>query len=202
MNKIVLLIIGIAIVGCTARSQTLFGLKAGLNLANQVKTISIPQVPSIKQDTKPFVGYQLGAFYKTRLYKRFSVSAEANFSVIGSGMTLMTADGKSHNTNEKLGYIELPLLLQYSIDKIYFGLGPSVGFKMFSKLTNFENSTYTIPQYQTMDAAGNLLAGYTVGSNVDVNVRYSLGLVNIYANPGYAKIKNRFFNLSILYSLK
>jgi hypothetical protein len=81
-------------------------------------------------------------------------------------------------------------------------LGPSVGFKMFSKLTNFENSTYTIPQYQTMDAAGNLLAGYTVASNVDVNVRYSHGLVNLYAHPGYAKTKNRFFNLSILYSLK
>jgi hypothetical protein len=81
-------------------------------------------------------------------------------------------------------------------------MGPSVGFKIFSKLTNFENRTYDIYYYRTIDAAGNILAGYTVSIKFDVNVRYTHGLVNIYEEPGYAMTKNTLVNLSILYSLK
>jgi len=202
MNKTLFLVIGMLLFGYAARSQARFGLKAGLNLANQSKTIAVPQVPTITQDTKPFVGYQFGVSYKKKLNMQFQLSAEVNFSVIGSGMTLVASDGKSYNTKEKLGYIEVPLALQYFIKKVYFGIGPSVGFKMFSKLTNFENKTYNIPYYQTMDAAGNVLAGYNISSKLDVNVLYSHGFLNIYEDPGYGKTKNRFFNLSVLYCLK
>ncbi|HYK56699.1 MAG TPA: outer membrane beta-barrel protein [Flavisolibacter sp.] len=115
MNKTSLLLIGIILSGYAARSQSRFGIKAGVNLANQVKTISIPQVPATTLDTKPFIGYQLGLFYKTKLQKQFSVSAEANLSVIGSGRTLVNSDGNGYKTNEKLGYIEIPLTLQYTV---------------------------------------------------------------------------------------
>lgn len=202
MNKTFLLAFAMLMLGYGASGQSRFGLKAGINLANQVKTLSIPQVPSTTQKTRPFVGYQLGAFYKAELHNRFLLSAEANFSVIGSGMTLMTSDGKSYNANEKLGYIELPLTIQYTIGKIYLGAGPSVGFKVFSKITNFENRSYDIPYYRTIDAAGNFLAGYTISKKLDVNIRYSHGLVNLYDDPGYANTKNRFFSLSLLYSMK
>jgi Outer membrane protein beta-barrel domain len=201
MNKTFLLIIGIVILSHAASSQSHFGIKAGVNLANQVKTISIPQVPSTTQDTKPFVGYQFGMFYKAKLQERLWLSAEANFSVIGSSMTLVASDGNSYNTQEKLGYIELPFTLQYKIAKIYFGAGPSIGFKVFSKITNFENRSFDIPYYQTMDAGGNILAGYSVSKKLDVNVRYNHGFMNLYKDPGYAKAKNRFFNLSLLYTL-
>jgi len=202
MNKTFLLIIGIVVLSHTAKSQSDFGVKAGVNLANQVKTISLPQVPSITQDTKPIVGYQLGAFYKATLHNRLLVAAEANFSVIGSGMTLTTPDGKSYNAHEKLGYIEFPLTIQYKMSKIYFGVGPGVEFKLFSKVTNFEGSSYDIPYYKTLDAAGNLLAGYSVSKKLDLNIRYNQGLVNLYKDPGYTKTNNRFFNLSMLYALK
>jgi hypothetical protein len=202
MNKTYYLAICMLFLGYTAQSQNQFGVKAGLNLANQRKTMSIPQLPAMTQDTKIFPGYQLGLFYRTKPSRQFSFSAEANFSVIGSGMTLMTGDGKSYNTHDKLGYIDLPLILQYSINKIYFGLGPAIGIKLFSKLTNFENRTYDLPYYQTFDASGNLLAGVRITKRVDANMRYSHGFVNIYDNPGYAKTMNRFFNFSILYGLK
>ena len=202
MRKAFHLIICMLVMGYATRGQSSFGIKAGLNLANQDKTISIPQVPATTLNTKPFLGYQLGLFYKTKPYNQFSVSAEANFSVIGSGRVLTTSDGQTHNTREKLGYLELPLIVQYSFKKIYFGIGPGVGFKLFSKITNFENSTYDISYYQAVDAAGNLLAGFKVSRKVDVNLRYSHGFVNIYKDPGYARTTNKFFNLSVLYSLK
>ena len=80
MNKTFLLITVTGIFSNIANGQSHFGFKGGVNLANQVKKISIPQVPVTTQDTKPFVGYQVGAFYKTKLHEKLWISAETNFS--------------------------------------------------------------------------------------------------------------------------
>lgn len=202
MKNTSFLVFGMLLFSYASNCQSRIGLKAGLNFANQVKTISIPQVPTIIEDTKYLLGYQLGVFYKAKLNEHFYLATETNFSVIGSNMMLVAADGKSYNTNEKLGYIDVPLMLQYSINKFYFGAGPSVGIKIYSRLKNFENNNYDIPYYKAIDAAGNILAGFAVSKKVDVNVRYSHGLMNIRENPGHAKTKNKFFNLSFMYYLK
>ena len=185
-----------------AKSQSRFAVKTGLNLANQSKNISIPQLPSIQQHTESLIGYQFGVVYKTILSKNLFLSAEPAFSVIGSSMTLLGSDGGSYATDEKLGYIELPLIFQYSLKKLYFGVGPSMGLKLFSKLSGFENRTFNITSYKSMDAAGNLLVGYSLSKKIDFNARYSHGLMNIIKDPGYAKTKNRFFNFSVLCYLK
>lgn len=197
-----LVILGLLLFVYTAKSQSRFGIKAGFNLANQSKIISIPQLPSIQQNTKTLIGYQFGVFYKTLLSKNLSLSVEPAISVIGSSMTLIGSDGDSYDTDEKLGYIELPLTFQYAIKKLYFGLGPSMGLKLFSKLSGFENRTFDITNYKSMDAAGNILVGYSLSDKIDLNARYSHGLINIIKNIGYAETKNRFFNFSVLFYLK
>lgn len=202
MNKTFLLLIATLVLAHAANSQSQYGVKAGVNLATMTKTLDIPQGPSTKQDTRPFVGYQLGAFYKAKLHTRLLLSAETNFSVIGSGMTLTTTDGNSNDAHEKLGYIELPLTIQYKVGKIYFGAGPAVGLKALSKITNFQDRSYDISYYRTTDASGNLLAGFSATEKLDVNIRYSHGLLNLYKDPGYAEAKYKFYNLSLLYALK
>jgi hypothetical protein len=202
MKKNSLLVFGLFLFVYGARSQSRIGLKADLNLANQMKTMSIPQVPTTKQNTEALVGYQLGVFYKTMLSKNLYLSAEPAFSIIGSSMTLTASDGESYDTDEKLGYIELPLTLQYSFNKLYFGAGPSVGLKIFSKLSGFENRTFDITSYKSIDAAGNVLVGYGLSNKIDINARYSHGFINIIKDPGYARTKNKFFNLSVLFYLK
>src|SRR5947209_5352 len=167
-NKTFLVLFVLLFFSCEVNAQSRYGIKAGVNLATQVKTISISPVPPMTQNTKPFVGYQVGGFYKTNLSTGFSFSAEINLSVIGSGMKLTAPDGNSYNTNDKLGYLELPLFLQYSINKIYFGIGPGVGLKVFSKLTNFENNSYNISYYKNWDVTGNVLAGYSVSDKTDL----------------------------------
>lgn len=185
-----------------ANGQFRIGLKAGLNLANQAKKVSIPELPTTKLNTKAFVGYQFGILYKSRLSGNLSLAAETNFSVIGSSIPLVATDGETYDTNEKLGYIEVPLTIQYSFNRLYFGAGPSVGFKVFSKLTGLENRTYDISGYKSIDAAGNILAGYDLFKKIALTARYSHGFVNIVKDPGHASIKNRFFNLSVFYYLK
>jgi hypothetical protein len=202
MNKTFLLVTGILLFAHAAKSQSQFGVKAGVNLANEEKFIGYPDGSSMKQETKPFVGYQLGAFYKAKLHTRLLLAAEANFSVIGSGMKLSTPDGQVVDAHEKLGYIELPLTIQYKLGKIYLGAGPGIGCKVLSKITNFQDGSYKIPYYRTLDASANALAGFSATDKLDVNVRYSHGLMNLYKGGGSAEAKYKFFNLSILYALK
>lgn len=201
MNKTFLLLLTLLGLGSAASSQSHFGLKAGVNGANVDKTFSAPQVPSRKLDTKPFVGYVLGAFYKAKLFGPLWLSAEPAFSVIGSSMTMVTPDGESHHTHEKLGYIELPLIVQYKANKVTLGIGPSAGYMVVSKLTGLEDRSFDISNYRNLDAAGNVLAGYSVTEKLDINLRYSHGLMNLY-DGGYSTAKNKFLSLSLLYAFR
>lgn len=189
-------------------SQHILGLKTGLNLSNQLKTFSTTISPSAsKQETKPFWGYQFGAFYKKYLNKKWVISAETNFSLIGSKTLYLTEqqiinpDGVPHYYNDKTGYIEVPVSLQYHFNNLYFGAGPTIAFNVFSKITNFENRTYKNPNYRMLDVATNFLAGYKISKKMDINLRYNYGLINVHKSLDFPEVKNRFINLSLLYSL-
>ena len=198
MARNFLIVIGMLLLGCAAKSQSHFGAKAGLNVAGQ-RTMSSMNISEL---TSPFIGYQLGVFYKTKPNNNFLVCAEANFSVIGSTVVLVTGSGEQYDAHRKLGYLELPVMLQYQAGKFYFGAGPSVGFKLFSRITNFERGPFNIPYYKTFDAAVNILAGYSVSGRVGVDLRYSHGIVNIEKDPGDNKTKNQYLNVSVLYFVK
>ncbi len=209
MKKIFVLFITLTSFAQNSFCQNIFGLKAGVNLSNQAKTFTTPQDPtSQRNETKPLWGYMFGVFYKAKMNNTWAISAETNFSLVGSRTQYLTEeqilnpDGVTHYYNDKIGYIEVPLTLQYSLNKLYFGAGPSISFKVFSKITNFENRTYKTPYYKTLDFSANVLMGYQLAKKWNVNFRYSYGLLNIYEDNLYVKTKNRFFNLSLLYSLK
>ena len=192
-----------------AIGQGTFGLKAGVNLSNQTKTFTTTQNSSAqKQETKPLLGYQVGSFFKAKMSSKLTFSAEVNFSLIGSKTKyvtetqLLNPDGRTHYYNDKLGYIEVPVTVQYNFTRLYVGAGPGIGFKVYSRITNFENRSYQSDLYKALDATANILLGYKVSKKCDVNFRSSHGLLNIHQQHEYAKTKNRFLNLSLLYSLK
>ena len=168
-------------ISSVAKSQSTFGVKAGVNFANQEKTIPwIEMEEEIPLESRYFIGYQLGTFYKIKLPARFWLSIEANFSVIGSTLKLAGPGGTIDNkVHEKLGYIEFPLTLQYSVNKLYFGVGPSLSLRLFSRFANTELETVDIPYYQETDVAATFLAGYNLSKKWDINARYSHGLNSI-----------------------
>lgn len=202
MKKASIFVLVNLLLSVVAQGQYQYGLKAGLNVAKQTKNMSIPQVPNTIQETKTILGYQFGGFVKAQLSKHFSLSVEPAFSLVGAGMTLVDDNLKSYDVREKIGYIEMPLTLQYKVQQFYFGAGPSVGLKLFSKLSGFENSSFDITNYKSFDAAGNIVIGYGLSKKLDLNARYCHGFVNIIKDPGYSSTKNTFFNLSVLYYLK
>src|SRR5579875_3587124 len=76
-----------------AMSQNTFGVKAGLNVSNQLQYSSAStSFPSRSTYYHNLAGYQLGFFYKLKLNKKWTIASEANFSLIGSKKSYFTED--------------------------------------------------------------------------------------------------------------
>ena len=163
MNKILVLAIGMFVFCSVSKSQSTFGFKAGVNLANQKQAIPWWDGGTpMPVETKPFLGYQVGTFYKTQILNRLWFSGEVNFSVIGSSKKMAGEGNTIYDGHEKLGYLELPLTIQYKIGKFYLGAGPSVSLKLFARNTKVGGNTYELPFYKALDAGANVLTEYTV----------------------------------------
>lgn len=205
MKRNILLLFAFSLVGLNAISQSTLGLKAGINLAYQT-TISTSNLFSKRiQQTKPLFGYQFGIFYKGKISKKLSFSTEPSFSVIGA-KDLYTYLSTSPDTaiaykyiKNKIGYIEVPLMIQYNLNRFYVSTGPSLLFKLFTRSELSGSTLY----YKSFDLAANLLTGYHISKKWDFNLRYSYGLPDVNKDPAIAATKkNRYLNLSLLYTLK
>ncbi len=206
MKETFLLFMILSATGYYGISQNAFGVKAGANIADQYRRMSLAQ--NVSKKTKPLPGYQLGAFYKRHMNSRLDLSVEANLSLIGARVSYVTEehilnpDGKSHYFNDKIGYIDIPVALQYHFNDFYLMAGPNLALKVFSRVTNFENRSFSGFNYRKIDAGGNFGAGYNMSKRLGVNLRYYHGLLNIAGSDSYLKIRNRFVNLSMLYYFK
>ncbi|RPD44449.1 PorT family protein [Paracnuella aquatica] len=189
--------------------QSYSGLKAGINYANQLAVAK----PANTFDNKPIVGVQAGVFFKNALTQKWTLAAEANFSIIGASyrfLELVKPNDQSSNLfriircTKQVAYLELPLMMQYNCTNFYFGAGPAAALKLYSTPDEQEFP----PSYKTIDVSANAIAGYKLSKKMDVNVRYSYGLINTLkdrSNFGIlqeVRINNRFANISLLYRLK
>ena len=199
MKRKLLISSALFLVGLSAIGQNSFGLKAGINLAYQsiTSTSAVFSHPTLQ--TKPLFGYQFGVFYKAKISKKLLFSTEANLSLIGSRDKYLTSPLPGDTAfivqyvNNKVGYIEVPLMIQYNPSSFYISAGPALLLKIFSK---------SALSYNSFDLAGKLLVGYNMSKKWDINLSYSYGLININKDSnGESKRKNRYFNLSLLYTL-
>jgi len=205
MKRNILLLFAFFLIGLNAMSQNTLGVKAGINLAYQTTISTSAIFPHRTLQTKPLFGYQFGIFYRAKISRKLSFSTEANFSVVGSRDKYLSAPLPGDTTfiiqyyNNKIGYIEVPLLIQYNLDRFYISAGPSLSFRLFTKSALSGSTLY----YKSVDVAANLLTGYQVSKKWDVNLRYSYGLADVNNDPAIAaERKNRYLNLSLLYTLK
>ena len=207
MTKFILAFIALMLVADVAISQNAYGLKAGVNFSNQ-KVIS---TPSNSLSNKALIGYQIGLFYKRNLNSKWNLVTEGNFSLIGANYEYIFIN----NTNpdhiatdsryyaNRIGYLEVPILIQMNISKFYFGAGPGISLKLF----NTKSDTHQVPTYTRFDFAGNIMAGFKIAQKLDLNARYSHGIANtlkdqsFYGEYKHVAIKNRSASLCILYHL-
>jgi len=216
MKKIILSV-SIAIASFNANAQDIkFGAKVGLNMST-VK-FEIPQITvggmdasgeANKNSFKP--GFHVGGFAEISFNDTFSLQPELHLSMQGSKFkssdtqtqqyfttTLVTESTSESNFNTM--YINMPILGKYNAtEKIFFTLGPQIGFLVSAK-SKYEGSGTTkiyqsgalIDQSSTNDsgnedvksslksidfgvAAG---GGFNITENLFAEVRYVHGLSN------------------------
>jgi Outer membrane protein beta-barrel domain len=196
MKKIILILIIIS-AGIAAEAQGIFsiGPKVGYNSYNLTDNIDSIQ-SSIKNS------FQVGAF--VRLGRKFYIQPEANYQIDES--TLSQQVGSTvMNQDVTIKSLKVPVIFGYKlINKGPFNLrllaGPAVTFAL-NKQLDPENMGELWP-IRSADDLKNSTWSIQMGGGIDVffmtlDVRYEVGVDNIYNGSSSLEMKNNIFNVSL-----
>jgi len=178
MKKLTVLIF--IVFSTTMHAQPHFGLKAGGNLAALRGNAGSQPAPRI--------GFHAGGFAAVPLAGGLHVVPELQFSLQGNkqGPYLLN-----------LGYINMPLLLQYlTKGGFYVEVGPQAGLLVRARLKGPVNQD-AAAKFSSLDIGGCLGLGYKEKHGFGIGARYILGFSNI-AAANYAPAKNGVVQLSVL----
>lgn len=165
------------------------GVKGGLNVYN------INNDNNSEYDSK--LGFHAGLIGHIHLTRQFAVQPELVYSVQGAKYTNGGIESKLN-----LGYINIPVLLQYMFDNGFrLQAGPQVGFMLNAKTEIGDVKTDVKDNFKTVDFGLGFGAGYVTTSGFGIDARYNLGLSNINENDA-VKSTNRGFQLGVFYLLK
>ena len=159
-----------------------FGIKGGGNMANfigaDVQNMDLGMLSSK-------IGFCAGAFVAFNLGSVVTIQLEGLYTMKGAKETY--SDGTDTYIGKLMfDYIEVPLLLKLRIPtplvSPFVFAGPSVGFKLSSKIKTIINGvseTTPVTDLKSFDYGGIVGAGLNVGRHFQLDVRYSLGLQRI-----------------------
>ncbi|HEX9151329.1 MAG TPA: porin family protein, partial [Flavobacterium sp.] len=132
MKKTLLAAVLLFAVSSTMQAQLVkFGIKAGLNYANQ--TGSDITVNSTNYKTDAITSYHAGLVAEIKLLDSFSVQPELLYSTQGATYKNATEEFKN-----ELGYLSIPVLAKINLNKVIsLELGPQASF-LLSERNNFD----------------------------------------------------------------
>ena len=184
--------LAVILVTSTVNAQHVnIGIKAGLNVYT-VKTDN-----GTNFDSK--LGFHAGLIGHIHLNKQFAVQPEIVYSAQGGDYTFEGVE-----TKIKLGYVNVPVMLQYMFDNGFrLQAGPQVGFIISGKRETGGVETEIKSDINTIDFSLGAGIGYVhPASGLGVDARYNLGLSNINDNNSTVKSTNRGFQLGVFYLFK
>lgn len=166
-----------------------FGLKGGLSFSNMYLRIDYQQ---FRQDFEGRTGIYLGLVYHKPLNRRWALQPELVYA--SQGYKIIWSDSLwSSSQQERQGYINLPLLVQYvSARGFSVYTGPQVGFLVF-------NAYYTFKEVDLAWVGG---AAYLFKTGLGAEVRYNAGLLNIGRGSNISEIskaRNQVVQAGIFY---
>ncbi len=177
----------ILMIGKASAQHVNIGIKGGVNLYN------LHNDNGAKYDTK--TGFNAGLLGHIHLASQVALQPEIVYSAQGAKYTTAGIETKA-----KLGYINVPVLLQYMFDNGFrLQAGPQVGFLINAK-SEFGNTEVDVKDnYKTVDFGVGAGIGYVhPASGLGVDARYNLGLSKI--NEGNTdKVTNRGVQLGLFY---
>ncbi|MBN8642544.1 MAG: PorT family protein [Flavobacteriales bacterium] len=166
MKKILLTAVAVFGFAFANAQEAKFGAKAGLNLSN---------FTGDAEGTSTKVGFQVGAFAEFKVSDKFAVQPELVYSALGAKYDFFGFD-----VTETLSYLTIPVMAKYYVaDAFSLEAGPQIGFLMSAKAKADGESEDTKDAYNSTDFGINVGAGYDVTENINLGLRYTIGVSNI-----------------------
>lgn len=206
----------VGLVNVNAQEKTLdpqFGVKTSLNLSSfNGKDV---------HDTEYRVGLQAGLYAHFPLNERVAIQPEVNYSRIGGKLKteeVVNNLGKVRTSDRTtLDYITVPVMFKYYPGASRFNIeaGAQIGFNIYAsneskeKISNGTVVKETIvktdmkSEVENIDFGVNFGVGYNVTDNINVGVRYYMGLTKVgdrNSEGSSLDIKNNSFVLGVGYS--
>lgn len=186
MKKILLTAVAVFGFAFANAQEAKFGAKAGLNLSN---------FTGDAEGTSTKVGFQVGAFAEFKVSEKFAVQPELVFTSLGA-----KSDEGGVDSTANLNYIAIPVMAKYYVaDAFSLEAGPQIGFLMSAKAKADGESVDIKDGYNSTDFGINVGAGYDVTENINLGLRYTVGVSNIWADSGDFKAGNSNIAFAIGY---
>ena len=190
MKKIILALVVLTTTFYVSDAQIRFGLKAGASFYN----FGGDDAEDLDLDSK--ISFNAGGMVNIPISENFSFNPEVIFN--GEGAKMEEGDDR---VNYNLGYINVPLLLQFnSTSGFYAEFGPQVGFLMSAKydfkIGGVEGDEDIKESFKGTNFSVALGAGYRMSNGFGIGARYNLGLSNI-ADEDDADLKTRGFQVGV-----
>lgn len=187
MKKIILLAATfLALV--SVKAQVHFGLKGGMNAS------SLNFTPA-NSDLETKIGFNAGILAHIHTSNpQWAVQPELYYSLEG-------AKSKSNNDAKlNLGYLNLPVLLQYMFDNGFrIEAGPQLGFLISAKSKLNSTSVDVKDNYKTASFSVPVGVGYLTSSGLGFDARYNFGISDINNSSNDTKIHSNVFQFGIFY---
>lgn len=177
MKKILLTAVAVFGFAFANAQETKFGAKAGLNISNFTGDV---------EDNSSKIGFQVGAFAEIKVSEKFAVQPEVVFSALGAKFDFGGTD-----VNYNMNYLTIPVMAKYFVAEGFsLEAGPQVGFLMSAKAKADGESLDVKDGFESTDFGINVGAGYDVTENINLGLRYTIGVSNILADSGDVKAGN------------
>lgn len=177
------LLILVFAVSAMAGDGTGFGLKGGLNMANMTGD-------DVGDDNKALLGFAFGGFFTYSFSPSIAIQPEVLYSMKG-----VKYEEGNETLKYKLNYLEVPVLLKFSIATDgnmvpFLFAGPAFGFLMSAK-AEFDDGTNTEEtdikdDLKSMDIGITFGAGFGMAmgeGQLTLDARYTLGMTEINDDP-------------------
>ena len=186
MKKVILTAAAVFAFGFANAQETKFGVKAGLNMSNFSGDV---------EDNSAKIGFQVGGFAEIKISDKFAVQPELLYSLQGAKYS-----GEGDDLNYNFSYLNIPVMAKFFVAEGFsLEAGPQLGILTSAKVTDGNDSEDIKEFFESIDFGLNFGAGYDVAENINIGLRYSLGLSNIAKDSGDDKISNSNIALAIGY---
>jgi hypothetical protein len=168
-----------------------FGVKGGLNISKLTAF----------DDAKTLAGFNVGGLINIGLNESWAIQPELLYSAQGTktSTSILWGLGNVASTT-KLGYVNVPVMVQYSIvPAFYVEAGPQLGILTSAKLRINDHTTDIKDDMKSIDFGVGFGFGYKFDMGLGIGGRYNFGLTNVYDADNFDH-KNSVAQIDLFYT--